>query len=288
MEKCRFLIVAFLSLVFIFPVSFGWGIDGHFTVCKIAQSRLSKAAADAVQELLPESAQGDLASVCIWADRVKFRYRWSPPLHFIDTPDSLCTYQYDRDCKDEAGEKGRCVAGAINNYTSQLLTYNAQPSNSEYNLTEALLFLSHFMGDIHQPLHVGFTGDRGGNTIDVHWYTRKQNLHHIWDSNIIETAEGKFYDFSVDGLVDAIQTNIKNEWADQVEEWEKCGSDEVPCTEIYASESIQAACDWAYKGVSEGSTLAEKYFASRVPVLKLRLAQGGVRLAAALNRIFGS
>lgn len=84
------------------------------------------------------------------------------------------------------------------------------------NLTEALMFLSHFMGDIHQvlgfpktrlpmdghkctysisrntpssksivmpcyvqPLHVGFTSDRGGNTIDVHWYTRKQVLHHV-------------------------------------------------------------------------------------------------------------
>lgn len=61
----------------------------------LQQSRLSKAAADAVQELLPESANGDLASVCIWADRIKFRYHWSSALHFIDTPDSLCTYQFD-------------------------------------------------------------------------------------------------------------------------------------------------------------------------------------------------
>ncbi|KAH9746803.1 Endonuclease 2 [Citrus sinensis] len=207
------------------------------------QSRLSEAAADAVKQLLPESADNDLGSVCTWADHVKFHYHWSSALHFIDTPDNLCTYQYNRDCKDEDGVKGRCVAGAINNYTTQLLSYNsASSSHSEYNLTEALLFLSHFIGDIHQPLHVGFTSDRGGNTIDVHWYTRKQVLHHVWDNNIIETAE-----------------------------------------ERYASEGIKAACDWAYKG----KELADEYFNSRLPIVKLRLAQGGVRLAATLNRIFG-
>ncbi|XP_022968126.1 endonuclease 2 [Cucurbita maxima] len=288
MKPCRaFMAGLLVFLVFIFPVSFGWGLDGHFTICKIAQSRLSRAAADAVQRLLPEYANGELANVCIWADRIKFRYRWSSALHYVNTPESLCTYQYARDCKDENGVEGRCVAGAINNYTSQLLTYKTRSSSSQYNLTEALLFLSHFMGDIHQPLHVGFAEDKGGNTIEVHWYTRKQNLHHIWDSNIIETAEEKFYDSSVNGLIDAIQMNITKEWTDEVEEWVKCNSKTIACTDIYASESIRAACDWAYKGVTEGATLAAKYFSTRVPVVYLRLAQGGVRLAAVLNSIFG-
>ena len=47
------------------------------------------------------------------------------------------------------------------------------------NLTESLMFLAHFVGDIHQPLHVGFEEDEGGNTIIVHWYRRKSNLHHV-------------------------------------------------------------------------------------------------------------
>jgi hypothetical protein len=42
-----------------------------------------------------------------------------------------------------------------------------------------LLFLSHFMGDIHQPMHVGFTSDEGGNTINLRWFRRKSNLHHV-------------------------------------------------------------------------------------------------------------
>ncbi|KAI4294903.1 hypothetical protein MLD38_040648 [Melastoma candidum] len=69
----------------------GWGYDGHYAVCKIAQSRLSKPASDAVVRLLPRHIGGNFTSLCIWADRVKFRYLWSPSLHFIDTPDHLCT-----------------------------------------------------------------------------------------------------------------------------------------------------------------------------------------------------
>ncbi|XVF02236.1 hypothetical protein REPUB_Repub04eG0158600 [Reevesia pubescens] len=287
MESHRMQMLALFSfLLIMLPPIYGWGTDGHSIICRIAQSRLSEGAADAVKQLLPKSAEDGLGSVCSWADEVRFRYRWSAPLHFINTPDT-CTYQYKRDCKDEDGEMGRCVAGAINNYTSQLLTYNSAATEAEYNLTEALLFLSHFMGDIHQPLHVGFASDKGGNTIDVHWYTRKEVLHHVWDRNIIETAEERFYNSNVDAMVDAIQKNITSKWADQVKRWETCSFNKTACPDIYASEGIKAACDWSYKGVTEGSVLEDDYFLSRLPIVNWRLAQGGVRLAATLNRIFG-
>ncbi|KAL1807746.1 hypothetical protein DCAR_0727131 [Daucus carota subsp. sativus] len=279
-------VLALISFLFLLPVIHGWGVDGHLTVCRIAQARLTETAAAAVKKLLPVSAEGDLGSECSWADHVKFRYHWSSALHYIDTPDNLCSYQYTRDCKDEEGVSGRCVAGAINNYTNQLLTYS-NAAASQYNLTEALLFLSHFIGDIHQPLHVGFTSDRGGNTIDVHWYTRKTVLHHVWDDSIIDTAEERFYDSAVESLIDAIQKNITGGWKDQVSTWENCGGNKPTCPDIYATEGIKAACDWAYKGVSEGSVLEDDYFLSRLPIVNWRLAQGGVRLAATLNRIFG-
>ncbi|KAI3467078.1 hypothetical protein Pfo_023741 [Paulownia fortunei] len=285
MELCRTHILAFVALLSCISVAHGWGVDGHLITCRLAQPRLSKAAADAVSELLPAYADNDLASLCSWADRVRFRYHWSSALHYIDTPDNLCTYQYDRDCKDEDGTQDRCVAGAINNYTNQLLSYGSSSSASQYNLTEALLFLSHFFGDIHQPLHVGFTSDRGGNTIDVHWYRRKAVLHHVWDDSIIETAEERFYDSNVDELINTLQKNITTVWANQAKAWEACSN--TACPDVYASEGIKAACDWAYKGVSEGSVLEDDYFLSSCPVVNMRLAQGGVRLAATLNRIFG-
>ncbi|RZC58067.1 hypothetical protein C5167_005370 [Papaver somniferum] len=254
-----------------FPVIYSWGIDGHYAVCKIAQPLLNEAAADAVKQLLPKSAEN------IWEVRVHGQIGLNSDI--------------TGDCKDEDGEKGRCVAGAINNYTDQLLSYRTSTFSqaNQYNLTEALLFLSHFIGDIHQPLHVGFTSDRGANTIDVHWYRRKTVLHHVttvWDNSITETSQERFYDASVDDLITAIQRNITGPWADQVPKWEKCSLNKTTCPDIYASESIKAACEWAYKDVSEDSVLEDDYFLSRYPVVNKRLAQGGVRLAATLNRIF--
>nr|GEX42792.1 endonuclease 2 [Tanacetum cinerariifolium] len=165
----------------------------------------------------------------------------------------LYASSWGRDCKDVDGVRGRCVAGAVGNYTTQLLEYSNQ--TSQYNLTESLLFLSHFMGDIHQPLHVGFTSDRGGNAIDVHWFTRKAVLHHVWDDSIIESAEDRFYGSNVENYIDAIQRNITNEWADRVENWENCSGKQTTCPNIYASEGIKAACNWAYKGVANDSVL---------------------------------
>ncbi|PKA63533.1 Endonuclease 2 [Apostasia shenzhenica] len=276
-----------LVLVFFFPAAcHGWGVDGHYIVCQIAQEKLSETTAVAVNDLLPDYAKNNLSSLCSWADHVKFIFPWSSELHYVNVPDDSCTYNYSRDCKDESGVQGRCVSGAIFNYTSQLLTYRNSSFDIKYNLTQALLFLSHFVGDVHQPLHVGHTTDKGGNTIDVHWYTKKTVLHHVWDGGIIETVEEDFYDSNVDDYTDALNKNITGEWSDQISKWQSCSGNQITCPDIYASESISAACDWAYKNVTEGSVLEDEYFYSRLPIVDLRLAQAGVRLAATLNRIF--
>lgn len=281
----RIQLVAIVSFMLFSQNAQGWGEDGHAIVCKIAQARLSNEAAKAVKKLLPKSANNDLASKCSWADSLRVVFPWSSALHFADTPDNVCKYKDNRDCVDiKTGIKGRCVVAAITNYTNQLLEYGSA-TKSKYNLTQSLLFLSHFMGDIHQPLHCGFVSDKGGNEINVHWYKRKQNLHHVWDASIIETEVQRSYD-DIDDFVDAIQKNITKVWADEVEEWENCSNDNISCPTIYASESAKDACEWAYEGAPEGSVLEDDYFLSRLPIVNLRLAQGGVRLAATLNRIF--
>jgi S1/P1 Nuclease len=57
------------------------------------QSYLTEKTKEAVLDLLPEVANGDLASVCSWPDEMRFRYRWSSPLHYINTP-GVCNYDY--------------------------------------------------------------------------------------------------------------------------------------------------------------------------------------------------
>ncbi|CAL9226306.1 unnamed protein product [Arabidopsis halleri] len=268
-----------------------WGKEGHYTVCKIAESYFAEETVAAVKKLLPESADGDLASVCSWPDEIKhhWQWRWTSPLHYVDTPDYRCNYEYCRDCHDTHKHQDRCVTGAIFNYTMQLMSASENSHTIvHYNLTEALMFLSHYMGDVHQPLHVGFLGDEGGNTIIVRWYRCKTNLHHVWDNMIIESALKTYYNKSLPLFIQALQTNLTHGWSNDVPSWESCQLNQTACPNPYASESINLACKYAYRNATPGTTLGDDYFLSRLPIVEKRLAQGGIRLAATLNRIFSS
>ncbi|VAH53055.1 unnamed protein product [Triticum turgidum subsp. durum] len=262
------------------PAAQAWGKEGHYMTCKIADGFLTKEALAGVKALLPSSAKGELAEVCSWADSQRFRYRWSSPLHFADTPKD-CKFSYARDCHDAKGNKDACVVGAINNYTAAL-----QDPSSPYDRTESLMFLAHFVGDVHQPLHCGHVEDLGGNTILVRWYRRKSNLHHVWDVDVIEQAMKDFYGKDQDTMIKAIQRNITKDWSGEEKQWEACRSKtKTTCADKYAQESAALACD-AYKGVKQDSTLGDEYYSAALPVVEKRIAQGGVRLAAILNRIF--
>ncbi|CAI0407301.1 unnamed protein product [Linum tenue] len=247
----------FIALaVILVPGAVSWSKEGHMITCRIAQNLLKPEAAHAVAQLLPETVNGDLSALCVWPDQIRhwYRYRWTSPLHFIDTPDDSCTFDHSRDCV-----KDRCVAGAIQNFTSQLSHYKEGSTDRRYNLTEALLFLSHFMGDIHQ----------------------------VWDREIILQALKDYYDKDVDLLQQAIEGNFTDGlWHDDLLSWRDC-DDLLECPDKYAVESITIACKWGYKGVKEGQTLSDEYFESRMPIVMKRIAQGGVRLAMYLNTLFG-
>ncbi|KAI3456320.1 hypothetical protein Pfo_012983 [Paulownia fortunei] len=283
--------LAFLLCVCIVyePCVQAWSKEGHAMTCKIAQDLLEPEAGHAVQMLLPDYVNGNLSALCVWPDQVRhwYRYRWTSSLHFIDTPDQACYFDYQRDCHDPHGVKDMCVAGAIQNFTNQLSHYRHGTSDRRHNMTEALLFLAHFMGDIHQPMHVGFTSDEGGNTIDLRWFRHKSNLHHVWDREIILTAAADYYGKDINLLQEDIEGNFTDGiWSGDLASWRDC-TDLSSCVNRYAAESINIACKWGYKDVESGDTLSDDYFNSRLPIVMKRIAQGGVRLAMILNRVFG-
>ncbi|KAK4399066.1 Endonuclease 1 [Sesamum angolense] len=284
-------LAALLNSIFSVP----WSKEGHAMTCKIAQVNLApfltipayrqkQVAADdmlepeakhAVQMLLPDYVNGDLSALCVWPDQVRHWYSieyW---------------WMYKGDCHDPHGVKDMCVAGAIQNFTNQLSHYRHGTSDRRHNMTEALLFLAHFMGDIHQPMHVGFTSDEGGNTIDLRWFRHKSNLHHVWDREIILTAAADYYGKDINLLQEDIEGNFTDGiWSADLASWRDC-TDLVSCVNKYAAESINIACKWGYKDVESGDTLSDNYFNSRLPIVMKRIAQGGVRLAMILNRVLG-
>jgi len=148
-----------------------WGCDGHRMTAAIAEKLLTTAATKQVQEILAYDKTTSMNEVACWPDEIRMEaaYRWSDSLHFVDIPDGVCSFKYARDCKDDTQEIGRCAVGAIYNYTQRVQV------TTGFQRAEALKFLVHFVGDIHQPLHVAFTNDKGGNMQIIAWDSKKQS-----------------------------------------------------------------------------------------------------------------
>lgn len=156
--------LSFVVLCGIFVHVHGWGQVGHSIVARLAQSQLIDPARDWVRDLVPWHWNGNLSSMASWADSILYEnsnptgfanWQWTRPSHYINIPTGECTYQVERDCIDDI-----CVDGAIRNYTKRL-----ESKLDVIQHQEALYFLIHYVGDLHQPLHTAFKDDYGGNRI---------------------------------------------------------------------------------------------------------------------------
>jgi hypothetical protein len=119
-----------------------------------------------------------LADASTWADEIKRRIGVSAPWHYVNIPIDQDEYD-ERFCHEKV-----CVVSKIEEFREIL----EAPDRPIEEKRVALRFVIHLVGDLHQPLHVGDNGDRGGNRLQVRFFNRGSNLHRVWDSGIIEHA----------------------------------------------------------------------------------------------------
>jgi hypothetical protein len=233
-----------------------WGPLGHRAVGYIAEERLGAKAQQAVRGLLGAES---LAEASLWADQIRSESRWriSSPWHYVNIPDGQT---YDRTGRSREGD----VVGALERFVA-VLRYDG---SSREDQLAALKFIAHFVGDIHQPLHVGRASDRGGNEVRVSWFGKSSNLHRVWDSALISRLR-----LSPKSLVRTLESRAPEE----VEAWRR----DSPIT--WADESM-ALRSLVYS--MRGSGLGRDYLREAGPVVEERLLQAGVRLAALLDAIF--
>jgi nuclease S1 len=182
-----------LCLVGVMPLrAAAWGRDGHQIVAGIAIWRLqqikAKNALKNIDSILKSNLEtpmlrrpNNIFSAAVWPDDVRGtdEYKFADDLHFVsipldrtNPPNALDEYDPNRVCRPSNKvpqvPEGVCIIGALQHYTNVLAT-----SPSKKARLEALSFIIHFMGDLHQPLHtsedkafanhLGGKGDRGGN-----------------------------------------------------------------------------------------------------------------------------
>ena len=147
--------------------TFSYEISGHEIVATIAQMYLHPNVLPTLCDILEmPTSKCHLASVASWADQHRNQMRWSAALHYIgaldDHPSDTCAFPGPRRW---AGSQGINVLDGIKNTTSLLQAW-VEEDATDAVANEALKFLIHFVGDMHQPLHL--TGrDRGGNSVKV-------------------------------------------------------------------------------------------------------------------------
>jgi hypothetical protein len=245
-----------------------WGSEGHAIVAEIAQRQLTPEAARKVREILGGNVS--LASVASWADDVRLLRAVTANWHFVDIPLDSSDYVPGRDCRDTP--KGDCVIMAIERNKAKL----ADPAASSADRREALMFLVHFVGDVHQPLHT-VKDFVGGNLLKVTFFTEptkrkreKTNLHVVWDTHLIKS---RFFDWGsyVTILVD---TWLPGKNLDQLAQG-------TP-TE-WALAAHQIAIDIAFQNVEQDEELAQEYLDAARPSVDQQLALAGLRLGRILN-----
>ncbi|KAE9407052.1 phospholipase C/P1 nuclease [Gymnopus androsaceus JB14] len=238
-----------LYLTALIPRVFAWGAAGHEIVATIAQIHLHPSVLPVICDILnytspnPNEPQCHLAPISTWADKLKYRMRWSAALHYVgakdDYPSETCVFP---GTTGWAGSKDINLLAGVRNVTHLLDAWVEGQSTSDDAAEEALKFLVHFLGDLHMPLHL--TGrDRGGNSVKVLFDGRQTNLHSAWDGLLIAktlrnvprkydrplpipSLERNLRGAIYDGFIRQIMwEGILHDWKDQVPEWLACPSE---------------------------------------------------------------
>src|SRR5579863_5171465 len=178
-----------LALVCV-PCAFAWGPQGHRTVGAIADRLVTPAARAQVTQLLAAdldrfgnpSGRTTLESVAVWADEIRGTAADRPRWHYDDVP--LCA---------SAPRESYCAGGQCNSAQLERLTAVLADSHADLRTrNEALKWIVHLVGDMHQPLHAADNDDRGGNGVQVALAgvkTRgRESLHRAWDNDFVRLA----------------------------------------------------------------------------------------------------
>ena len=258
----KFKALLFIPLLFIMTSSnedvVFWGKNGHRATGKIAEKHLTRRAKKNIDKLLKGQS---LAFVSTYADEIKSDrsfnkyYSW----HYVNM-DLDQSYQ-----EAEKNPQGDLVTGI-----AECIKVLKDEKSTDDDKAFHLKLLVHFIGDLHQPMHIGQKEDKGGNTVQVQWFGSGTNLHSVWDSKMIDDWEMSYLELADNAAdlseekIEAIEKGTVIEWVDEVH---------VLTKEVYNS-------------VKVGENLRYRYSYNHFGTVRKQLQKGGIRLAKVLNDIF--
>ncbi len=250
--------VILVASFYIFTLSvFGWGQTGHRVVAQIAQNHLSNKVSKQLFEIMGNES---LVEASTWMDNIKSdsTFDYARAWHYVTIPEGK---NYETSEKSDKGD----AYEAINRMKAIL----KDGESSQEEKRNAIRMLTHLIGDIHQPLHVGNGTDRGGNSVKIKWFRKSSNLHRIWDSEMINSKSFSYSELAK--LIDhPNESTAVNYTSTDLDVWVKEAMDLRP--QVY--------------NLSNDKNLSYKYMYSNWDTVKDQLLKAGIRLAEVLNEIF--
>jgi len=252
----------FLTILCLPGTSFAsdfWGPTGHRATGEIAEKHLKRSVKRKIEKLLNGQS---LAFVSTYADQIKSDreydkyYTW----HFVNMPFDK-TYE-----ESEKNPRGDIITG-INKCIEVLKDNNSSNEDKAFFLK----MLVHFLGDLHQPLHIGRAEDKGGNDIQVRWFNNGTNLHRVWDENMIQEWKMSYLELAAN-TEDLSKEQIKVIQNGSVMDWMR---------------DTRKLTKPVYESATVGEKLRYRYSYDHFPTVRKQLQKGGLRLAKLLNDIFG-
>jgi len=295
-----------------------WGCKGHQVVALLAEKHLTAHALAMAKKILAdgpidpslsrfckEGGTDPLADASTWPDDIRSIRPEASPWHYIDIPRGTKLRDIEKFCDAKEG----CVTRAIADDLAILRSADADPQKR----ADALRFLIHFVGDLHQPLHAITNNDQGGNCVPVAFFdmapqlrnpqteSYAPNLHGVWDTNVLERA-------TMGMTVDKVASDLDQSFRGKMAGWQK-GPVNV---DAWARESYRLALKNVYgklpvsipveapqpitscaddnhvsaRMLKLNEHLVDPYQKMAAPIVRGRVAQAGARLALLLNQLW--
>ncbi|HUQ67183.1 MAG TPA: S1/P1 nuclease [Flavitalea sp.] len=252
------------AIILIFPLNvLAWGALGHRVTGGIADHYLNAKAKAELKKILGNES---LALASTWADFIKSdrSYDYLGPWHYINISSGKTKEDVMKFLKLDTGTD---LFTKINFLRKELKSKKLAKDKQIFYLK----LLLHFVGDAHQPMHMGQPEDRGGNNIKLYWFGAPTNLHRVWDEHLVEFQQLSYTEHIT--AINFVSPSQQLKWQSQpISEW------------IY--ESYQAA-QKLYTEVRPEDKLTYSYNYYHVNLMNMQLLKGGVRLAGLLNELFG-
>lgn len=261
----RTILALIILILGLSPLSLlAWGPTGHRVIAEIAQRNLKKKANKQVSKLLDNYP---MAYWSVWADNIKSdttdRWKHTYIWHYVNIPGNL-----SRNEMEQAVNKVK--QANVYSEIPRLCDIIKNRDSSTNEKREALYFLIHLVGDLHQPMHIGREDDLGGNKITVYWFGKPTNIHAVWDSNIVEHEKYSYTEYSE--ILNKLSKKEKKEvQSGTLVDW------------LFDTYQIT---NEIYSSIENEEKLSYNYPYKYKTRMELQLQRAGLRLAMILNQLF--